>query len=255
TMRHYLLAADVADFPFTLLSFPALAQQAADRSQPAVATPANARSAQSDCNREAGTRGWTVIDTRNYRQLREGWTMDLVVRNRRGATAQGSCFVDGRTGEATLYGIGWGDKPSGNSIEFKCVSAESSYRECQLPIDGRVELLKKLSESPCREGRDWGRRGDRIWVNHGCRAKFRVVRDAGNGTNGGGAAAASGPAQAERSCQREAERRGYRVFSQSAAQPVPGGYRTQMGVRQQNGATIDVKCIYSSASQQVRFEL
>lgn len=249
------VAAAVAALALTFTPVSLLAQESRQTKPATAATASQAasRSAQSDCNREAANRGWPVVEARNYRQGRDGWTLDLVVRNRRGETVQGSCFVDGRTGEATLYGIGWAEKPSGESIEFKCVSPESNYRECQLPIDGRVELVKKISDAPCREGQDWGRRGDRIWVKHGCRAKFRVYRGSGGGTSGAGGAS---PAVAERTCQREAEKRGYRVVSQAAAQPVAGGYRSRMSVIQPNtGAKLEVKCILNASSMQVRFEL
>ena len=45
------------------------------------------------------------------------------------------------------------------------------------PTPGRqVQLLKQRSDSACRQGYSWGydRRG--IWVDHGCRADFQIVR-------------------------------------------------------------------------------
>ena len=35
------------------------------------------RSAQSDCVREANRRGYAVIDTGNYQQSRDGWSVDM----------------------------------------------------------------------------------------------------------------------------------------------------------------------------------
>jgi hypothetical protein len=224
-----------------------------------------ARSAQSDCTREASSRGWTVVDTRNMRQAGDGWTMDITVRDRRGRTAEGSCFVETRTGDVTLFGLGWGDEPTGDSVEFKCASVDSKYRECQLPIDGRVELVKKLSDASCKTDKDWGKRGDRVWVNHGCRAKFRVTRSGfgGSGGSGGGGFGGSGGTAgdhgssakaAQENCRREAERRGYKVLDLTAASAVPGGYRTRLHVRK-DGGTRDVQCTYNAGSHQVRFDL
>jgi hypothetical protein len=42
-------------------------------------------------------------------------------------------------------------------------------------VDGRARLVKQKSDSPCIEGQTWGQRGDRLWVDRGCRAKFEVV--------------------------------------------------------------------------------
>ena len=173
-IRHRLVAACLLAASLPLPAIAGAAQAASDA--PAslrLASAPVARSAQSDCTREASSRGWTIVDTRNMRQAGDGWTMDITVRDRRGRTAEGSCFVETRTGDVTLFGLGWGDEPTGDSVEFKCASVDSKYRECQLPIDGRVELVKKLSDASCKQDKDWGKRGDRVWVNHGCRAKFR----------------------------------------------------------------------------------
>jgi hypothetical protein len=54
-----------------------------------------------------------------------------------------------------------------------------------LPVDGRARLVKRKSDAPCIEGQSWGQRGDRVWVNRGCRAKFEVVKG-GGGSGGSG---------------------------------------------------------------------
>jgi hypothetical protein len=61
------------------------------------------------------------------------------------------------------------------------------YRECQLPVNGRAVLVKRLSDARCVEGQSWGQRRDRVWVDNGCRAKFEVTRTGGGGGGGGGA--------------------------------------------------------------------
>jgi hypothetical protein len=85
----------------------------------------------------------------------------------------------------SLFGFGWGGNPgagSGGSFAFYCASVDQKYRECQLPVDGRARLVKKKSDARCIEGRDWGQRGDRVWVDNGCRANFEVTRGGGEQT-------------------------------------------------------------------------
>jgi len=145
------------------------------------------RSAQGDCVREVNRRGFTVLETDNFRQMQDGWSIDLRVRDSRGRVQQGSCFVETRTGDVDLYGFGWGwDDDGDDRREFNCSSVESRYRECQLPVNGRARLVKKRSDAPCIEGRTWGQRGDRVWVKDGCRARFEVSRYGGGGGGGGG---------------------------------------------------------------------
>jgi hypothetical protein len=159
------------------------------------------RSAQNDCVREANRRGYSVTDTRNYQQSREGWSIDMRARDRRGRVAEGTCFVYTRTGEVSLYGFGWGDDWNGqNSMEFVCASVDSRYRECQLPVDGRARLVKRLSDARCVEGQSWGQRRDRVWVDHGCRARFEVTRS-GGGVGNAGTLQCNSDSQRYRECQ------------------------------------------------------
>ena len=132
--------------------------------------------------REANRRGFTVLDTSNFQQFREGWSIDLRVRNQRGQVTNGSCFVQTGTGDVNLYGFGWGyDDDGDDRMQFNCASVDMKYRECQLPVNGRAMLVKRLSDARCVEGQSWGQRGDRVWVSHGCRAKFEVTRTGGGG--------------------------------------------------------------------------
>jgi Protein of unknown function (DUF3011) len=146
------------------------------------------RSAESDCQREASRRGYTVLATRRFEQYKDGWSLELQARDYAGRVAWGSCFVETRTGDVSLYGFGWGSSVGGggsNPYEFNCASVESKYRECQLPVNGRARLVKQKSDAPCVEGRTWGQRGDRVWVDGGCRARFEVSRG-GGGVGAGG---------------------------------------------------------------------
>ena len=46
---------------------------------------------------------------------------------------------------------------------------------------GRPVLLQQLSASACREGSNWGYSAGKIWVGGGCRARFGVAGQGGNG--------------------------------------------------------------------------
>jgi hypothetical protein len=172
-MRRLAVLLAVSTMAFAILPAPASAQ-------------GNQRSAQSDCTREVARRGYTVLSTGNFEQSRDGWQLDIKARDHRGRTVDGTCFVETRTGDVSLYGFGWGGSNAPESFEFTCASKDERYRECQLPIDGRARLVKRKSDAPCTEGRSWGQKGDRVWVDRGCRAKFEVVRGGGGGGGGSG---------------------------------------------------------------------
>jgi len=172
-------------------AMPAFAQEEAAMTRTPVEQPSlkrstapQSRSAQGDCVREANRRGFTVLETYDFQQFRDGWSIELRVRNQRGQVTNGSCFVETSTGDVNLYGFGWGyDDEGDDRMQFNCASVDLKYRECQLPVKGRVVLEKRLSDARCVEGQSWGQRGDRIWVDKGCRARFEVTR-AGGGSGG-----------------------------------------------------------------------
>ena len=56
-----------------------------------------------------------------------------------------------------------------------CESIRERRRECAIPADSEVRLLRRLGPSPCVSARSWGIRGRVLWVDEGCRATFSVV--------------------------------------------------------------------------------
>jgi len=177
------------------------------------------KSAQGDCTKEAVQRGYRVLATGNFQQFRDGWSMDIQVQDARGKVLSGTCFVETKTGDVSLFGLGWGNGGgggSGGAIEFNCASSDDRYRECQLPVDGRARLVKRRSDAPCVEGRSWGQKGDRVWVDKGCRARFTV--DPRGGGSGGG----QNMQQAQTACRMEAPRYGMRVDRVAPAEWIPG---------------------------------
>jgi len=72
---------------------------------------------------------------------------------------------------------------SGDNRMIVCQSNQNRYRECDIGSNRRVVLVNRLENSAtCTEGRSWGQRDGKVWVNHGCRAQFRT-ENRGNGGN------------------------------------------------------------------------
>jgi hypothetical protein len=62
-------------------------------------------------------------------------------------------------------------QPRGRTV--LCESQDGRYHECRMPADARrVQLVRQISDSRCDEGRSWGQRGGKIWVDKGCRGEF-----------------------------------------------------------------------------------
>lgn len=66
-------------------------------------------------------------------------------------------------------------RPTGGQLQVaKCESRENRRHECTVSGDLRhVHLERQLSGSQCIRGYSWGTEGgNKIWVDHGCRAEF-----------------------------------------------------------------------------------
>ncbi len=62
---------------------------------------------------------------------------------------------------------------------FNC-SSNGQRQECQIPGNGNphdLRMVRQNSQQPCIEGRTWGRHGNRVWVDQGCRADFVIGPD------------------------------------------------------------------------------
>jgi hypothetical protein len=67
-----------------------------------------------------------------------------------------------------------------------CESRGNARNECYVANldESSVTMDRKLSDSPCVQGRSWGTSNDNIWVSQGCRATFAYVRGGGNDNYG-----------------------------------------------------------------------
>ncbi len=62
---------------------------------------------------------------------------------------------------------------------FNCSSNDGRQQECQIPEHGNphdLRLVRQYSRQPCIENQTWGRHGNRVWVDQGCRADFAIGR-------------------------------------------------------------------------------
>lgn len=74
-------------------------------------------------------------------------------------------------------GVSW--RPPGGgwqASEVICSSRDRRYTECSTPFRGPAVLSQQISDTDCIEGRTWGQRRGTIWVDRGCRARFREGR-------------------------------------------------------------------------------
>ncbi len=68
------------------------------------------------------------------------------------------------------------DYVGGGSQVISCSSDDMHRHYCPADTRGGVQLLKQRSDASCRQGRSWGYDRSGIWVDHGCRADFQIMR-------------------------------------------------------------------------------
>lgn len=74
---------------------------------------------------------------------------------------------------------GWRPGPGWNrDIQLSCGSPQYRYAFCQVDVgpSGSVVVIRQISDTRCVRGRNWGWNRAGIWVDHGCSARFRVMR-------------------------------------------------------------------------------
>lgn len=82
-----------------------------------------------------------------------------------------------------LLATSWIAVPAQGQQRVECHSPKFGYRECAVPWR-HSELISRISQAECVEGRTWGQRDDKIWVDRGCAASFGPARQ-GGGWGGG----------------------------------------------------------------------
>ena len=90
-------------------------------------------------------------------------------RDREAKTAAIAALVDAAT-EASV----WNSLTPQGPLLFICESIGGQRAECLTPGEGEIRLSRRLSDSPCEQGRSWGVTAGRVWVSEGCRGEFEL---------------------------------------------------------------------------------
>lgn len=66
--------------------------------------------------------------------------------------------------------------PASERLTLTCSSDDGKRHSCPADTRRGVRMFHQISSARCTEGYSWGfdRRG--VWVDHGCRAEFRLMR-------------------------------------------------------------------------------
>lgn len=79
-----------------------------------------------------------------------------------------------------VAGVVWlGTSPAAADDRVTCRSKDFKYNHCGVNERGPARIVRQLSDSPCVQGRTWGRDRGGIWVDEGCAAEFIVGRGDG----------------------------------------------------------------------------
>ncbi len=89
---------------------------------------------------------------------------------------------------ACLAGAGfWGGEAHADDY-VTCESRNGHYQSCRISTAGYVTLDRQLSGTACTQGRTWDYDRREVWVDDGCRARFRVHTDTSGHHDGSHAA-------------------------------------------------------------------
>ncbi|MDQ3136389.1 MAG: DUF3011 domain-containing protein [Gemmatimonadota bacterium] len=65
--------------------------------------------------------------------------------------------------------------PGYGSTRLICESQEARRKECPIPSDRQVRLVRTISNNACIETKSWGTTAGTIWVSAGCRGEFELT--------------------------------------------------------------------------------
>jgi hypothetical protein len=129
------------------------------------------------CSSGDGKRHYCEVDTRGGVSMtrqrsdancEEGFSWGY---DRRGIWVDHGCRAD------FVVNAGYGGEPavpSSGRLTITCSSDDGKRHYCEADTRRGVRMFNQRSNARCTEGSSWGydRRG--IWVDHGCRADFRL---------------------------------------------------------------------------------
>jgi hypothetical protein len=97
------------------------------------------------------------------------------IEGRTWGSGHGRIWVtEGCRGEFAATG-GYGNDYGDTGQVVRCESNDGRWHLCAMDTRGDIQLVRRLSDSACVEGRGWGRDPAGVWVNQGCRAEFRSI--------------------------------------------------------------------------------
>jgi len=70
-------------------------------------------------------------------------------------------------------------RPDHQGEVFVCESRDGRRAHCAVGTRGGVALVRQISRNECVEGQSWGYDNHGVWVDHGCRAEFELLRGTG----------------------------------------------------------------------------
>lgn len=91
---------------------------------------------------------------------------------------RGTCSTDGagRLFSVRIESFPSGEAPSEwTAYPVTCESKDGGRKECAIRAPSSVELERRLGAQECVAGSTWGASGTTLWVDRGCRARFRVT--------------------------------------------------------------------------------
>lgn len=89
--------------------------------------------------------------------------------DRNGIWVDNGCRADFR-----VSGYGGDVDPGYGRQTIRCESINSNTNRCRADTRGGVRLVRQISSTACRQGRNWGYDDRSIWVSGGCRADFQT---------------------------------------------------------------------------------
>jgi hypothetical protein len=148
---------------------------------PAIAQAQSAVTCESQGNRYRNCR----VNTRGSARLERQLSETPCIYGRTWGFDYNSVWVDrGCRGRFVVAGTGGGWEIGEYGRRVTCESHGDKYQFCAATTRGDVRVVRQISSTPCRPGRNWGFNAQGIWVANGCRAEFEVGYGDVQWTNG-----------------------------------------------------------------------
>jgi Protein of unknown function (DUF3011) len=119
---------------------------------------------------------WCRVDTRGGVHLIKQVSKSPCIKGRTWGFNRHGIWVDhGCRGKFEIERCDRCEDWSGGKT-ISCESKDFHKNWCRANTRGGVHLIKQKSKAPCIKGKTWGFNRHAIWVDCGCRAKFKVGR-------------------------------------------------------------------------------